>query len=129
MQRIEPIIEKPTSGNSNGNGISNGHGNGKGGAHAPLGKQDLEIVSDETKFGLEGLTFDDVLLVPAYSEVLPTPDYISAATCFTRSIPLNIPIISAAMDTVTEGRMAIAMAREGGIGVIHRNMSIEDQAR
>jgi IMP dehydrogenase len=84
---------------------------------------------DEQKFGLEGLTFDDVLLVPAYSEVLPTPDYISTATSFTSNISLNIPIISAAMDTVTEGRMAIAMAREGGLGVIHRNMPIEDQAR
>src|SRR5438477_612149 len=87
------------------------------------------IPSDEEKFGLEGITFDDVLLVPAYSEVLPTPDYISTTTYFTRSIPLTIPIISAAMDTVTEGRMAIAMAREGGIGVVHRNMPIEDQAR
>ncbi len=76
-----------------------------------------------------GLTFDDVLLVPAYSEVLPTPEYISTASYFTPSIRLNVPVISAAMDTVTEGRMAIAMAREGGIGVIHRNMPIEDQAR
>src|SRR5438093_7482355 len=85
--------------------------------------------SDGEKFGLEGLTFDDVLLVPAYSEVLPTPEYISTATLFTPTIPLNVPIVSAAMDTVTEGRMAIAMAREGGIGVVHRNMPIEDQAR
>lgn len=88
-----------------------------------------EKALDKAKFGLEGITFDDVLLVPAYSEVLPTPDYISTATYFTPTIPLNVPIISAAMDTVTEGRMAIAMAREGGIGVIHRNMPIEDQAR
>lgn len=85
--------------------------------------------SDEEKFGKQGLTFDDVLLVPAYSEVLPTPDYISTHTHFTPTIPLYIPIISAAMDTVTEGRMAIAMAREGGLGVVHRNMSIRDQAR
>jgi IMP dehydrogenase len=87
------------------------------------------IMPDEEKFGREGLTFDDVLLVPAYSEVLPTPQYISTATWFAPGIPLNVPIVSAAMDTVTEGRMAIAMAREGGIGVIHRNMSIDDQAR
>jgi len=84
---------------------------------------------DEEKFGREGLTFDDVLLVPAYSEVLPVPQDISTATRFTPAITLNVPIVSAAMDTVTEGRMAIAMAREGGIGVIHRNMSIEEQAR
>ena len=85
------------------------------------------MLADEEKFGLEGLTFDDVLLVPAYSEVLPTPAYISTTTRLTRQITLNIPILSAAMDTVTEARMAIAMAREGGLGVIHRNMSIEDQ--
>jgi len=86
-------------------------------------------MSDDEKFGREGLTFDDVLLVPAYSDVLPTPQYISTATYFTPNITLNLPIVSAAMDTVTEGRMAIAMAREGGIGVVHRNMPIEDQAR
>lgn len=87
------------------------------------------VMPDQEKFGREGLTFDDVLLVPAYSEVLPTSDYISTSTIFAPGITLNIPIISAAMDTVTEGRMAIAMAREGGMGVIHRNMPIEDQAR
>ncbi len=75
----------------------------------------------------EGLTYDDVLLVPNYSEVLPREVQIS--TKFTRSINLNIPIVSAAMDTVTESQMAIAMAREGGIGVLHKNMTIEDQAR
>jgi len=74
----------------------------------------------------EGLTFDDVLLVPAYSQVLPRE--VSLATYFSRNIRLNTPIVSAAMDTVTDSVMAIAMAREGGIGVIHKNMSIEDQA-
>lgn len=78
------------------------------------------------KFVLEGLTYDDVLLVPAYSEVLPREVNISGY--FTREIKLNTPIVSAAMDTVTEYRMAIAMAQEGGIGVLHKNMSIEDQA-
>ena len=74
----------------------------------------------------EGITFDDVLLVPQYSEV--TPDMISLTTKLTNSITLNIPMMSAAMDTVTEHRMAIAMARQGGIGIIHKNMSIEAQA-
>src|SRR5689334_10790511 len=85
------------------------------------------MLSGGGKFGYEGLTFDDVLLVPAYSEVLPTPQYISTATRLTREISLNIPILSAAMDTVTEARMAIAMAREGGLGVLHRNLSVADQ--
>nr|WP_315091258.1 IMP dehydrogenase [uncultured Alloprevotella sp.] len=76
---------------------------------------------------MDGLTFDDVLLLPAYSEVLPRT--VSLATRFSRNIELQIPFVSAAMDTVTEANMAIAMAREGGIGVIHKNMSIEDQAR
>ncbi len=75
---------------------------------------------------MEGLTFDDVLLVPAYSEVLPRE--VSIQTNFSRNIKLNIPIVSAAMDTVTEAPLAIALAREGGIGVIHKNMSIEEQA-
>ena len=74
----------------------------------------------------EGLTFDDVLLIPGYSEVLPRE--VSIASRFSRNVQINTPIISAAMDTVTEARMAIAMAREGGIGVIHKNMSIEAQA-
>ena len=74
----------------------------------------------------EGLTFDDVLLVPAYSEVLPRE--VSTKSLFSRNITLNIPIVSAAMDTVTEAPMAIAVAREGGIGVIHKNMSIAEQA-
>lgn len=73
-----------------------------------------------------GMTFDDVLLIPAYSEV--TPNMVSLAGRFSRNIPLNIPVVSAAMDTVTEAQMAIAIAREGGIGVIHKNMSIAAQA-
>ncbi len=77
------------------------------------------------KFGKEGLTFDDVLLVPAGSDVLPND--VSTATRLTRTIALEIPIVSAAMDTVTEARMAIALAREGGIGIVHRNLSIADQ--
>jgi IMP dehydrogenase len=78
------------------------------------------------KFGKEGLTFDDVLLIPAESNVLPGD--VSTSTRLTADITLNIPILSAAMDTVTEARLAIALAREGGIGVIHRNLSVEDQA-
>ena len=74
----------------------------------------------------EGITFDDVLLVPAYSEVIPNE--VDLSTCLTKKIKLNIPLMSAGMDTVTEHRMAIAMARQGGIGVIHKNMSIEAQA-
>ncbi|MDA8685857.1 IMP dehydrogenase [Robiginitalea sp.] len=74
----------------------------------------------------EGLTYDDVLLVPAFSEILPRE--VDITTKFTRNIRINIPIVSAAMDTVTESRMAIAIAREGGIGVLHKNMTIEQQA-
>ena len=74
----------------------------------------------------EGITFDDVLLVPSYSEVLP--NQVDLSTQLTKKIRLNIPLMSAGMDTVTENRMAIAMARQGGIGVIHKNMSIEEQA-
>ena len=79
------------------------------------------------KIVMDGLTYDDVLLVPAYSEVLPRT--VSLSTRFSRNIELQIPFVTAAMDTVTEAAMAIAIAREGGIGVIHKNMSIEDQAR
>ena len=79
------------------------------------------------KVVMDGLTFDDVLLVPAYSEVLPKT--VELKTMFSRNIALNVPFVTAAMDTVTESSMAIAIAREGGIGVIHKNMSIEDQAR
>ena len=75
----------------------------------------------------EGLTYDDVLVVPDYSEVLPSS--VNTATYFTKNINLNIPVVSAAMDTVTEATMAIAIAQEGGIGVLHKNMSIEDQAK
>ena len=74
----------------------------------------------------EGITFDDVLLVPQYSEV--TPNMVDLTTYLTKKIKLNIPMMSAGMDTVTEHRMAIAMARQGGIGIIHKNMSIEQQA-
>ena len=74
----------------------------------------------------DGITFDDVLLVPAYSEVIP--NQVDLTTCLTKTIKLNIPLMSAGMDTVTEHRMAIAMARQGGIGIIHKNMSIQAQA-
>ncbi|WP_410880622.1 IMP dehydrogenase [Myroides sp. DW712] len=80
-----------------------------------------------TKIIGQGLTYDDVLLVPNYSEVLPRE--VSLKTKFSRNITLNVPIVSAAMDTVTESEMAIAIAREGGIGVIHKNMTIEEQAK
>ncbi len=82
--------------------------------------------STSNKFIGEGLTYDDVLLIPAYSEILPR--MVDCSTHFTRNINLNIPVVSAAMDTVTESHMAIAIAQEGGIGVLHKNMPIEDQA-
>ena len=84
------------------------------------------MTAHEDKILGEGLTYDDVLLVPAFSEVLPRD--VSIQTQFTRNITLNVPIVSAAMDTVTESRMAIAIAQEGGIGVLHKNMTIEQQA-
>ena len=84
----------------------------------------MSFIAD--KIVMDGLTFDDVLLIPAYSEVLPRE--VDLSTRFSRNIQLNIPFVSAAMDTVTEARLAIAIAREGGIGVIHKNMSIEAQA-
>ncbi|WP_300439535.1 IMP dehydrogenase [Christiangramia sp.] len=84
------------------------------------------MTAHDSKILGDGLTYDDVLLVPAYSEVLPRE--VSIQSKFTRNISINVPIVSAAMDTVTESRMAIAMAREGGIGVLHKNMSIEQQA-
>ena len=82
--------------------------------------------SQDSKISAEGLTYDDVLLIPSYSEVLPRD--VCIKTRFTRNIELNVPIVSAAMDTVTESAMAIAIAREGGIGVLHKNMSIDQQA-
>tara|TARA_R110000850_G_C9996309_1_gene468331 strand:- start:60174 stop:61646 length:1473 start_codon:yes stop_codon:yes gene_type:complete len=84
------------------------------------------MTAHQNKILGEGLTYDDVLLVPAYSEVLPRE--VSISTQFSRNITINVPIISAAMDTVTESAMAIAIAREGGIGVLHKNMTIEQQA-
>ena len=84
------------------------------------------MTAHENKILGEGLTYDDVLLVPAFSEVLPRE--VNIQTKFTRNITINVPIVSAAMDTVTESRMAIAIAREGGIGVLHKNMTIEQQA-
>ena len=84
------------------------------------------MINSSDKFVEQGLTYDDVLLVPSYSETLPRE--VNISTKFSRNIQLNIPIISAAMDTVTESQMAIAMAREGGIGVLHKNMTIEQQA-
>ena len=84
----------------------------------------MNFITD--KIVMDGLTFDDLLLVPAYSEVLPKD--VSLKTKFSRNITLNVPFVTAAMDTVTEAKMAIAIAREGGIGVIHKNMSIEEQA-
>ncbi|MBD5361569.1 MAG: IMP dehydrogenase [Bacteroides sp.] len=85
----------------------------------------MSFIADRVK--MDGLTFDDVLLIPAYSEVLPRD--VELTTKFSRNITLNVPLISAAMDTVTEAPLAIAIAREGGIGVIHKNMSIAEQAR
>lgn len=90
------------------------------------GCADMLETSFEKKFGKEGLTFDDVLLIPAESDILPAD--IDVKTRLAKDIMLNTPIITAAMDTVTEFRMAIAIAREGGVGIIHKNMSIADQA-
>ena len=85
----------------------------------------MSFIADRVK--MDGLTFDDVLLIPAYSEVLPRE--VNLTTRFSRNITLNVPLVSAAMDTVTEAALAIAIAREGGIGVIHKNMPIAEQAR
>ena len=86
----------------------------------------LNTPTMNNKIMKEGLTYDDVLVVPAYSEVLP--HMVSTSTQFSKNITLNIPVVAAAMDTVTESKMAIAIAQEGGIGVLHKNMSIERQA-
>ena len=85
----------------------------------------MSFIADRVK--MDGLTFDDVLLIPAYSEILPRE--VKLSTRFSRNITLNVPVVSAAMDTVTESALAIAIAREGGIGVIHKNMPIAEQAR
>src|ERR1700734_538190 len=84
-------------------------------------------MSDDLKFSPPGLTYDDVLLLPAHSAVLPAEADTTAR--LSRRISLRIPLVSSAMDTVTESRMAIAMARQGGVGVLHRNMSVEEQAQ
>ncbi len=91
-----------------------------------MASSSFSFPAEDEKFAVEGLTFDDVLLVPAASEVLP--DEVNTKCRFSRNVNLNIPLASAAMDTVTEARLAIAMARHGGIGVVHRNLDIDDQA-
>ena len=93
---------------------------------AEVRQQEIDrLVAFERKLGREGLTFDDVLLLPAESSVLPND--VSTVTRLTPAIELNVPVVSAAMDTVTEARLAIALAREGGLGIVHRNLSIDDQ--
>jgi len=87
---------------------------------------ELNHLNSQEKVALQGLTFDDVLILPAYSEVLPRD--VNTSTQLTRNISLNIPIVSAAMDTVTESNLAIAIAREGGLGILHKNMTISQQA-
>src|SRR5262252_6313195 len=84
-------------------------------------------MTESPKFSPVGLTFDDVLLLPAHSELMPSEA--DTSTRITRRYRLRIPLVSSPMDTVTEGRMAIAMARQGGVGVLHRNLSVEDQAQ
>src|SRR5918994_592634 len=86
----------------------------------------MEVFEVPAKFAPLGLTYDDVLLLPGYSDL--APDEIDTTTRLTREISIRVPLISAAMDTVTEARMAIAMARQGGIGILHRNLAAEDQA-
>src|SRR5499427_1757850 len=84
-------------------------------------------MTETPKFSPVGLTFDDVLLLPAHSELMPSEA--DTSTRITRKYRLRVPLVSSAMDTVTEARMAIAMARHGGVGVLHRNLSVEDQAQ
>ena len=96
------------------------------GVSFPMASSPFSFPTEDEKFAIEGLTYDDVLLVPAASEVLP--DAVDTTCRFSKNINLHIPLVSAAMDTVTEARLAIAMARHGGIGVVHRNLDIDDQA-
>jgi len=84
------------------------------------------MLDHSDKIEREGLTFDDVLLIPGRSDVLPRD--VDTSTQLTRNIKLNIPLVSAAMDTVTEARLAVAIAQEGGMGIVHKNLSIEEQA-
>ena len=93
---------------------------------ASINKAPQAKIPQSKKFFGEGLTFDDVLLVPAYSQILPRE--VDIRSRLTKDIQLNIPMLSAAMDTVTEANLAIALAREGGLGILHKNMSIEKQA-
>ena len=79
------------------------------------------------RISTDALTFDDVLLLPAYSEILPSD--VCLKSKLTKRINLNIPVVSSAMDTVTEARLAVSMAQEGGLGIVHKNLSVEDQAR
>jgi len=98
------------------------------GQRNPINKESgQKVISDMSeKITLEGLTYDDVLLLPDRSEIMPRD--VETTTFLTREIQLNIPLVSAAMDTVTESNLAIAIARQGGVGVLHKNMSIEHQA-
>lgn len=97
-----------------------------GAEHAELGGHLPELPAGSARVVPLGLTFDDVLLQPGESDVVPSR--VNTRTKLTRNVELSIPLLSSAMDTVTEARMAIAMARQGGIGVLHRNLSMEDQA-
>src|SRR5690606_13370728 len=94
--------------------------------HRQMSRDPLAAPEDHGPFGQIGLTYDDVLLLPGETDVIPSE--VDTTTRLTREISIRIPLVSAAMDTVTEARMAIAMARQGGIGILHRNLSIDDQA-